>query len=73
MHEPRYPYYAAMAYGALQSYPQDETFTRVQGHLITMFEGCAKQARFSVASAGISTDISQVKDIGSKLSKNSRQ
>ena len=73
MHKLQDPYYVAMAQSKLQSSPQEETFTRFWGCLVTMFKGHVKQSKSSVASTGINAEISQINDSGSKLSKNSRQ
>ena len=67
------PYYAAMACSALQSSPEEETFTRFWGCLVTMFGGHARHSKFSVTSKGIDTEVNQISDLESKLSKNSRQ
>ena len=64
------PYYAAMACNALQSSPEEETFTRFSGCLVTLLGWHMKQTISSVASTGFNPEISK---IGSKLSKNSRQ
>ena len=37
-------YYAAMAHSALQASPEEESFTKFQGHLVTMFGGHARQS-----------------------------
>ena len=64
------PYYMAMAFSVLQSSPEEGTFTRFQGCLVTMFGGHAKQSKSSVASVGMEAELSQ---IWSKWLKNSRQ
>ena len=67
------PYYAAMAHSVLRSSPEEETFTRLWGCLVTMFGGYAKQSNSSVTFTGINAEVSQISDLESKLSKNSRQ
>ena len=37
-------YYTAMAHTALQSSPEEESFTKFQGPLMTMFRGCTRQS-----------------------------
>ena len=63
----------AIAHSALQSSPEEETFTRFWGCLVTMFGGQSKQRKSSVTCMGIDVEVSQIRDFGSKLSKNSRQ
>ena len=66
-------YYAAMAHSALQSFPEEESFTKFWGHLVTMFSGHARQSQSSAASASIDTEVNQIRDLEGKLSKNSGQ
>ena len=70
-------YYAAMAHSALQSSPEEESFTKFCGHLVTMFGGCTRQSQSSASSAttslSIDTNVSLIKEDERKLSKNSRQ
>ena len=66
-------YYAAMAHNALQSSLEEESFTRFQGQLVTMFEGHTKQSQSSAATSSIDSDVSLVRETEGKLSKNSRQ
>ena len=69
-------YYAAMAHSALQSCPEDESFTKFRGCLVTMFGGSARQSRSSASSAttmSIDSEVNQIGDLEDKLSKNSRQ
>ena len=44
-------YYAVMAHSALQSSPDEESFTQLWGHLVTMFGGCTRQNQSSTSSA----------------------
>ena len=53
--------------------PEEGMFIRFWGHLVTMFGGCAKQSKSSVASTGMKVKVNQIKDLGTKLLKNSRQ
>ena len=62
-----------MACSMLQSSLEEETFTRFWGHLVTMFGGHSRQSKFSITSKGTDTEGSQISDLDSKLSKNSRQ
>ena len=48
-------YYAAMAHSALQSSLEEESFTRLWGHLVTMFGGHTRQSQSSASSATTST------------------
>ena len=70
-------YFAAMACSALQSSPEEESFTRFWGHLIIMFGGHARQSQSSASSAttssGIETNVNLIKEDGGKLSKNCQQ
>ena len=70
-------YYAAMAHSALQSSPEEESFTKFWGHLVTMFGGCTRQSQSSASSAAtsssIDTNIRLIKEDEGNLSKNSRQ
>ena len=67
------PYYVAMACSTLQSCPEEKTFTRFWGHLVTMLRGCARQSKSSVTTKGIDTEVNQISDSENRLSKNSRQ
>ena len=67
------PYYTAMVHSTLQSSQGEETFTRFQGHLVTMFDGCTRQRKSSATSSGINAKVSEVRDLEAKLSNNSRQ
>ena len=62
-----------MAHSALQSSLEEESFTKYQGSLVTMFGGCTSQSWSSATSASINTEINQISDLEGKLSKNSRQ
>ena len=73
MHKLWDPYYVAMDCYALQSSLEEETFTRFWGCLVTMFGGHARWSKSSVTSKGIDTEVNQISDLESKLSKNSRQ
>ena len=73
MHKLWDSYYAAMAHSTLQSSPEEETFTRFWGCLVTIFGGHTKQSTSSVTSRGINAKVSQIEDTGSKLLKNYRQ
>ena len=44
-------YYAVMAHSTLQSSPEEESFTKFQGCLVTMFGGCMRQGRLSATSS----------------------
>ena len=66
-------YYAAMPCSILQSFLEKETFIRFWRFLVTKFGGCTRQRKSSVTSTGINTEVSQISDLESKLSKNSRQ
>ena len=69
-------YYAAMAHSALQSSPEEESFTRFQGQLVTMFGGHTRQSQLSASTATITSIDSNVNlnnESEEKLSKNSRQ
>ena len=70
-------YYAVMACSALQSSPEEESFTRFWGHSVMMFGGHARQSQSSASSAAtsssIETNASLIKEDERKLSKNSRQ
>ena len=72
-HKLQDPYYAAMAISALQSSPEEETFTRFQGHLVTMFGRHARQSISYFTTKGIDTEVNQISDSENRLSKNSRQ
>ena len=73
VHKLQDQYYAAMACSALQSSPEEESFTRFRGHLVTMFGGCTRQNPSSASSATTSNIESEVNLVRDKLSKNSRQ
>ena len=70
-------YYAAMAHSALQSSPEEESFTQFRGCLVTMFRGHSRQSQSSASSAttslSIETGVSSIRETEGKLSKNSRQ
>ena len=66
------PYYVAMTHNALQSSPE-ETLTRFWGCLVTMCGRCMIQRKSTVTSKDIDTEVNQISDLESKLSKNSRQ
>ena len=66
-------YYVAMAHSVLQSSSEEGTFTRFWGHLVTMFGGNTRQNKSSATSSGINAEVSQIRDLESKLSTNSRQ
>ena len=51
VHKLQDQYYAAMACSALLSSPEDESFTKFQGHLVTMFGGHPRQSQPSASSA----------------------
>ena len=61
----------------LQSSPEEESFTRFRGHLVTMFGGCSRQSQSSASSAATSStieaNVSLTRGYEEKLSKNSRQ
>ena len=76
MHKLQDQYYAAMACSALQSSPEEESFTRFWGQLVTMSGGCTRQSQSSAPSAttlSIDTDVNLVKETEGKLYKDSRQ
>ena len=62
-----------MAHSALQSPPEEETFTRFWGHLVTMFGGCTRQSKSSATSSGINAEVSQISGLENMPSTNSRQ
>ena len=66
------PYYVAMTHSTLQSSPEEETFTRYWRCLVTMFGGHTRQTKSSATSSGIDTQISEIRGVEAKLSKNSR-
>ena len=75
-HKLQHQYYAAMAHSALQPSPEEESFTRFQGCLVTMFGGCTRQCQSSASSfttSSIKSGVNVVKETKGKLSKNSRQ
>ena len=62
-----------MAHSALQSSPEEESFTRFQGWLVTMFGGCARQSQSSATTISIDSIVNLINETEGKLSKNSRQ
>ena len=64
-------YCAAMAHSALQSSMEEESFTKFQGWLVTMFGGHVKQSWSSATS--IDSNVNLIDETEGKLSKNSRQ
>ena len=62
-----------MVCSTLQSSMEKESFTRLQGCLVTMFEGCTRQSKSSATSSGIDAKVDQISSLENKLSKNSRQ
>ena len=65
-----------MAHSALQSSPEDESFTKFWGCLVTIFGACAMQSWSSASSAttmSIDSEVNQIGDLEGRLSKNSRQ
>ena len=76
VHKLQDQYYAAMAHSTLQSSPEEESFTKFWGQLVTMFGGCVRQNQSSASSAtatSINFNVSLVNETEGKLSKNSRQ
>ena len=67
------PSYVAMPHRVMQSSPEEETFTRFWGCLVTMFGVCVKQSKSSATSLGIEAEVSEIRGLENKLSKNSRQ
>ena len=63
MHKLWDTYYVAMAHSAMQSSPEEETFTRFQGHLVTMFGGCMRQSKVSATSSGIDAEVSEIRGL----------
>ena len=70
VHKLQDPYCATMTLSMLQSSPEKETFTRFQGHLVTMFVGHTRQSKSSATSSGIDAKTSSLEN---EVSKNSRQ
>ena len=73
MHKLQDQYYAAMAHRALESSPEEESFTRFWEQLVTIFGGHAKQSRSSAATTNIDSNVNLINETEGKLSKNSRQ
>ena len=77
MHKLWDQYHTAIACRALQSSPEEESFTWFWGHLVMMFGGCTRQSQSSASSAttssSIETNVILIKEEKGKLSKNSRQ
>ena len=72
MHKLWDQYYAALAHSTLQSYPEEESFTRFWRCLVTMFGGHTRQSQSSASSAAtssIESEVSGVKETEGKLSK----
>ena len=69
-------YYAAMACSTPQSFPEEESFTKFPGPLVTLFGGHMKQSQSSASSAtttSIDSKVNLINETDGKLSKNSRQ
>ena len=65
-----------MAQSTLQFSPEEKSFTRFWGQLVTMFGGITRQSQSSATSATTSStdsNVNLVKETEGKLSKNSRQ
>ena len=66
-------YYVSMIFSTLQSSPEEESFTKFWGCLVTMFGGHMRQSRSSATPSSIDTEVNEISDLEGKLSKNSRQ
>ena len=72
-HKLQVPYYVAMANSTLQSSPEEETFTKFWGTLVTMTGGHTKQTKSPITFTGIAAKMTEIRDFGNKLLKNYRQ
>ena len=65
-----------MACSTLKSSPEEESFTKFRGCLVTIFGGCARQSQSTASFAttsNIQSEINLIRRTKDKLSKNSRQ